>query len=290
MLHRQTGYTQTSICHPILPVKISLGKILILFLALVPVLSLHAEDGGLPALPANARLVLQEDWSAGRIDPGKWYALSKKWGQGNNGVTPENVAIGRDRVNGVEQNVLVCEAHGDLYQGPVTGARGEKKRVGGVVATKQFFASGRYEVVMKVGGPAGAGAGAQPQGAVPAIWTYAYLWAETSADKQSAFDAGAPLFNPLLKTKDAPATEYWSEIDFPELGRNGDFTHGGYNVFCQNRHDWQSEAADRNVFGDLIADYSKPLSPEAQETARQAIEDFRKWQEKNGTKKKAKKT
>ena len=35
------------------------------------------------------------------------------------------------------------------------------------------------------------------------------------------------------------ANEYWSELDFPEIGKQGDFSKGLYNTFCQNRHDSQ---------------------------------------------------
>ena len=200
----------------------------------------QADAVGLPPNPPQARLVFQEDWSTGSIDPSKWYLLRKKWGAGNNGVTPTNVWIGSEVVNGTTQHILVCEAHGDRYQGAFTGANGEKARVGGVIVTKQFFASGRYEVVMKVGAPSGGNTLMAPNGAVPAIWTYAYRWVETPANKQTSYNAEVPLYNPNLKVSGAPATEYWSEIDFPELGKNGDFTHGGYNVFCQNRYEWKT--------------------------------------------------
>jgi hypothetical protein len=145
----------------IMPVKLAVWKSLIGIVALTTIGSLHADETMLPTLPAGVRLAFHEDWSAGHVDKSKWYMLRKRWGQGNNGVTPDNVAIKRDTVNGTERNVLVCEAHGGLYQGAVTGAKGEKTRVGGAIATKEFFASGRYEVVMKVGTPGGDGAAAQ---------------------------------------------------------------------------------------------------------------------------------
>ena len=47
----------------------------------------------IPPLPANARVAFTEDWSTGAIDPKKWYVLRKKWGDGNHGVVPENVAV-----------------------------------------------------------------------------------------------------------------------------------------------------------------------------------------------------
>jgi hypothetical protein len=198
----------------------------------------------LPALPREARLAFQEDWASNRIDPARWYALHKKWGQGNNGVTRENVSIGRDLVDGKEQNVLVCVAQGDQYEGPVTGAGGQKTRVGGVLATKSFFASGRYEVRMKIGkaqplveAPGDAG---QPKGAVPAIWTYAYRWVQVPEEKKPDFVPEPPMYNPLMGVSGSPATEYWSEIDFPELGKNGDFAHGLFNTFIQKRYNWQT--------------------------------------------------
>jgi hypothetical protein len=213
--------------------------VVVMTIAAVP---LQADEVALPPLPSGARLVFQENWSADHVDLSKWYRLRKKWGQGNNGVAPDNVAIGRDTVKGREQNVLVCQAHGDEYQGAITGSGGEKTRVGGVIVTKQFFASGRCEVVMKVGAPDGENAPAQPRGAVPAIWIYAYRLAGIAAEKQTAFNVDAPLYNPNLKVSGSPATEYWSEIDFPELGKNGNFEHGGYNVFCQNRYEWKTFA------------------------------------------------
>jgi hypothetical protein len=225
-----------------MPIKSFIWKHLAVVLSISAAAPLRADEVVLPSLPSGAKLVFQENWSVGHVDSSQWYMLHKKWGQGNNGVTPDNVAIKRDTVNGTEQNVLVCQADGDQYRGAITGAKSEKARVGGVIATKQFFASGRYEVAMKVGVPSGEGAPAQPKGAVPAIWTYSYRWAETPAEKQTAFNANAPLYNPNLKVSGSPATEYWSEIDFPELGKNGDFTHGGYNVFCQNRYEWKTYA------------------------------------------------
>ena len=54
----------------------------------------------LPPLPTGAKLVLEEDWSEGRIDPARWYLPRKKWGQGNHGVSPENVRIEREMIAG----------------------------------------------------------------------------------------------------------------------------------------------------------------------------------------------
>ena len=50
--------------------------------------------------PSGAKLVLDEDWAAGIIEPEKWYCLHKRWGSGNNGVVKSNVYIDQDTVKG----------------------------------------------------------------------------------------------------------------------------------------------------------------------------------------------
>ncbi len=77
--------------------------------------------------------------------------------------------------------MLVCTARGDRYSGPVTGIEGKPTRVGGVVVSKPFLASGRYEVVMRIGSMqthADGPSPAHPRGAVPAIWTYGYRFVQ----------------------------------------------------------------------------------------------------------------
>jgi hypothetical protein len=256
------------------------GRHWLTILSLAAVAGSWAGTMALPPLPGNARLAFQEEWLSSSLDPAKWYLLRKKWGTGNNGVTPANVRIGVDTVNGGRRNVLICEAHGDQYTGPVTGHGGQPTRVGGVIVTKEFFASGRYEVVMKVGRPVGEGAPAEPKGAVPAIWTYAYRWAEAAAGRGTTFDARAPLFNPLMKASGASATEYWSEIDFPELGKNGDFTRGLYNVFCQNRYDWKTFPVPNVMDGQYhtyVLEWRTALKPLTNVTDAQVIEHNGYW-------------
>jgi hypothetical protein len=109
--------------------------------------SLRAAPPSAGSPPANSQPVLNEDWSTGKIDPARWYLLRKKWGDGNHGVVPENVWIEKDIVAGQKQNVLVCQADGDLYDGNTIGEQGKKSRVGGVIVSKSFFASEKLEVV-----------------------------------------------------------------------------------------------------------------------------------------------
>ena len=81
----------------------------------------------------------------------------------NGGVLAENVAL-RD-------GQLVLTARGDLYEGPVRGVnkdmsvRTDGKRTGAAIATKAYFASGSYELRMKV---------APSLGVCSAIWTFHY--------------------------------------------------------------------------------------------------------------------
>lgn len=236
-----------------------------------PALATAPADRGRPVapLPETARLVLDEDWSSGTIDPARWYVPRRHWeDNGNNGVVPENVRIGRDVVNGREQNVLVCEAHGDRYDGPVVGRAGKKTRVGGMVVSKAFFASGRYEVVMKVGsaerrdgGPADPH---RPKGAVPAVWTYAYRWVAVPHGKRDEFVPKTPLYNPLMQRAGGGANEYWSEIDFPEFGKRGNFDLGLYNTFCQNRaesKEFDVSAAIDGRYHKLTTEWRTELRP-----------------------------
>ena len=192
------------------------------------------------SIPPDAQLVFEEDWSTGTIDSGKWYFLHRKWGKGNNGVVKNNVFLSTDMVNGKNKNVLICRGHGDDYQGPVVGWQGNKTRVGGVIVSKQFFASGRYDVVMKIGSVKRKKSNpkdpVRPIGMVPAIWTYAYRWVQAPEIQAKDFIADIPLYNPHLNRHDYNANEYWSEIDFPEFGKRQNMEQGLYNTFMQNKH------------------------------------------------------
>ncbi|CAE7458332.1 unnamed protein product, partial [Symbiodinium sp. CCMP2456] len=201
-------------------------------------------DGVADVLPGTiraAKLVLEEDWSSGSIDEKKWYVYRKRWGNGNHGVVPENVTVKTDVVNGQKKNVLVCTAHGDQYDGDVIGWWGNKTRVGGVIVSHQHFASGRFEMVVKVGDQTPHEGGpkdpTQPKGCIPALWTYSYRWVEGDKNRKDEFQAETPMYNPHIPAYGLAANEYWSELDFPEFGKQGNFTDAMYNTFLQNRHD-----------------------------------------------------
>ncbi len=231
-----------------------------------------AEPGGrgtpLPEINAGARLVLTENWASGVINQNTWYAPRNQWGTGNHGVTRDNVRIERDQVAGREQFVLVCQANGDRYEGPVAGVDGQKTRVGGVLISKDFFASGRFEVVMKFGhrepSPGGPADSLRPKGMVPALWTYAYRFVTVPKERADEFVPGVPLYNPHLKVYGRGANEYWSELDFPELGKGGVFDRGLYNAFVQNRADTQTFDLGQVADGDyhiFTTDWRTKLVP-----------------------------
>lgn len=233
-------------------------------------------ESEIPPLPATAVLAMQETWNSGQIDPARWYIPRKKWGQGNNGVAPANVRIETDNVWGSNRPVLVCQANGDLYDGPVTGHGGQKPRVGGIVVTRDFFASGRYEMTMKIGGTAAlVGAPADPMrpiGTVPAVWTYGYRYVSVASDFDS-FHPEQPLYNPHMKVY-GNANEYWSELDFPEFGANGNFDIGLYNTFLQNKHQGRSYNVAPMIDGQyhtLTTDWRTALVPIAGVTDAQVI-------------------
>lgn len=230
-------------------------------------------------LPVGARLAFEEDWSDGTLAPDRWYVLRKKWGAGNHGVVPENVRIETDTVAGRRQHVLVCEAHGDQYDGPIIGIWGKKRRVGGVVVSKPFFASGRFEVVMKIGSPTPSAGTPEdqgpPRGCVPAIWTYGYRWVEADPQNKDQFQSAFPLYNPNMPAYGSAANEYWSEIDFPEFGKDGNFDKALYNTFCQTRHDpnlFDASVATDGRYHTFTTEWRTELQPFEGITDQQVVE------------------
>lgn len=177
--------------------------------------------------------VFVEDWASGSVDSNRWYALRKKWGRGNHGVVPENVRVGEDRVGDQVRPVLICTAHGDRYDGPVVGKGKRKTRVGGVLVTQEHFASGRFEVVMKIPRPL-------PRGAVPAIWTYGYASQKGDAARANEFQVDRPLYNPRLREHGTGVAFYLSEIDFPEWGKAGRFDRALYNTYMNKQHQYRT--------------------------------------------------
>lgn len=197
---------------------------------------------GVPPLPEEARLVLEEDWADGGINDERWYVFRRHWGAGNHGVVADNVWVESEPDGeGGERHVLVCRAHGDQYEGEVRGLWNRPDRVGGVIASREFFASGRFEVEMRIGhaerfegGPPDP---ARPAGMVPAIWTYAGRTVRVPEEEADRYHDDQPLYQPYLQEWGPGNGFYWSELDFPEFGKQGDYRHGLYNTFLNKRHE-----------------------------------------------------
>ncbi len=109
--------------------------------------------------------VFFDDFSQGFLDPDEWLVSSKAWGGDNGGVAPANVKLVPDIDDGRPIVALRLEAHGDLYDGDLEH-NGRKSRVGAAVATRHYFASGRYEVRAKV---------APEYGTCTAFWPFHYI-------------------------------------------------------------------------------------------------------------------
>ena len=207
-------------------------------------------------MPEKAKLALHEDWASGEIDPLRWYALRKQWGAGNHGVVPENVSVVKEG----DLFVLQCEAHGDDYDGPVTGQWNKKTRVGGVLVSKQQFASGRFEVRMKIGTPEMPA----PAGCVPAIWTYGYRLVKVDESLADDFICDQPLYHPFLQEWGKGNCFYWSEIDFPEYGKAGQFTTPMFNTFLNKQHDsltYDVRGAADGLWHTYTTDWRTELTP-----------------------------
>lgn len=115
--------------------------------------------------PAPQATVLFDDFSDGTLDPDRWLVSSKAWGGDNGGVAPANVLFVEDIDEGQPIIALRLEAHGDLYSGDLEH-NGRRTRVGAAIATRQYHASGRYEVRARV---------APEYGTCTAFWPFHYI-------------------------------------------------------------------------------------------------------------------
>ncbi|MEC8338177.1 MAG: glycoside hydrolase family 16 protein [Planctomycetota bacterium] len=123
--------------------------------------------------------VLYDNFENG-LDPATWLVVDKAWGGDNGGLAPENVEI--------ENGILLLHAHGDLYEGDVVGHNDRTTRVGAGIATREYYASGSYEVHARI---------PEASGAASAFWTFHYVehfpseeayWQEPSRVRNSEID------------------------------------------------------------------------------------------------------
>jgi beta-glucanase (GH16 family) len=110
-----------------------------------------------------------DNFSSGTLDSAKWLIAEKAWGRENGGVIAENVSLKYNE--GLDKYTLILKGQGDKYTGDVKGVDRygnrieQKTRVGAAIATKDYYASGKYEVRLKL---------PQNIGACTALWTFHY--------------------------------------------------------------------------------------------------------------------
>ena len=130
-------------------------------------------------IPTPTTEVLFDDFS-GPLDPERWLIVDKAWGGDNGGLVPENVELADGK--------LLLRANGDDYTGDVVGHGDRTTRVGAGIATRDYYASGRYEVRARI---------PQVLGAASAFWTFHYIeygpndegfWEEPSKIRNSEID------------------------------------------------------------------------------------------------------
>ncbi len=157
--------------------------------------------------------VFFDDFTGSALNSKAWLFAEKAWGAGGNngGVVHDNVTL--------TNSVLRLEAHGDNYPGPVRGVDnyGQRvtrvTRVGGAIATSNYFASGRYEVRMQL---------PQHYGAASAIWTFHYEEAYSDTPLYSVLAAlgGVAKTNFLnLGLSPAQVESLWSDLSTNKAAR-----------------------------------------------------------------------
>lgn len=140
------------------------------------------------------------------LDAGKWEALQNVWEQNANpayqhgGVIKENCYT--------YSGVAVLSSLGDLYTGPLRGVNGRGTRIGGMITTRQRFASGRFEAKIKA-------VQAPDMGVVSASYSYWYkeitMNIDSAAYKKALIAGNIPNNNRITLNH---------EIDIEVLGKD----------------------------------------------------------------------
>ena len=192
-------------------------------------------------IPEIRTTPLQDDFDGDSLNGEDWLVAWKSWGGLNNGVIPENVSV--------SDGSLKLEGHGDLYSGDVAGSNKDLPfgaRAGAAIATRDYYASGKYEVVAKV---------APELGACSAMWTFMYQ-DDTGIKYNSEIDIEMPTAN---DTHDEPSFEcarfntYVTEglhnsqfLDTPTLQNDGQWHK--YTI------DWHTGDEDTDPYVDFYVD------------------------------------
>ena len=172
---------------------------------------------------ATAPEVFFDDFSGDSLNGDNWLVAEKSWGGFNGGVVPENVSV--------SGGTLKLEGHGNLYQGNVAGVNRQLSggiRTGAAVATRQYYASGCYEVRARV---------APVLGACSAIWTFQY----------EEHYPGDPVYEASGATGSYMTVNHEIDIELPTA--NG--THPTPSFSCARFNTYTAENRVNSNFHDL---------------------------------------
>ena len=184
----------------------------------------------------------------------------KQWGGANGGIIDENVYWDE------EEGALICLAQGEAYKGPKRGVdkRGRptdvSTRIGGCVATTDYFGPGTYQVIAKL---------PRNTGVVTAFWTFHY---EESYPGHPLYDIHTA--DGLTNSGTAESGFYKvrnHEIDFEfptALKTDPDievvrYTAGRFNTWQGELRSWGLDESDPNYFTeytDMFTDFGFPLN------------------------------
>jgi hypothetical protein len=140
-------------------------------------------------------------------------------------------------VDGIKKNVLVITGQGEQYEGPIHGVvrynnsyipAPSGHRTGAAILTNQYFASGKYEVIMKIEENA-------PSGASVALWTFHYE-EHYPGMNSSKLNSQDPQYQPRFREGDQNSwySTVNSEIDVAEIGYNGSYSQVGFNTWISD--------------------------------------------------------
>lgn len=173
-----------------------------------------------------------DDFTGSRLDTDNWLIAEKNWGgtvnidgekvDYNGGVISDNVAV-RD-------GNLILTGLGNLYEGELRGInrdgtrRSDGKRCGGAIATKEYYASGSYEIRAKI---------APELGCCSAMWTFEYE-EDYSGDNLKVTNHEIDIEFPGRDANDEPNLDY---VLCTTWTGEGDDEHKTGSPYCGNQTD-----------------------------------------------------
>ncbi len=201
---------------------------------------------------AGGAEIFFDDFSGEGLDYSRWLAAEKNWGgkveengemvDYNGGVIHENIAV-RD-------GKLILTGFGNDYEGEICGInrdgseRENGKRTGAAIATREYFASGSYEISAKI---------APEIGACSAMWTFEYE-EDYSGDSLKITNHEIDIEFPGRSSESAEDYGFDKALCTTWIGENSGEYHTNYTdlgmdhadgAFHTYRFDWHTGDAER---------------------------------------------